>query len=194
MRRTLRKLAVVPIAVVTVLAGLLPAVPAAAALPPTLASWRVTISGTASRNAFTIDGTVTMHRTVTRSTTNGVNEIDVCLKAGFPAGLPSTGAIWYGSNSACFQVARANLDLAYVGFSGDEMTVRADGRLQALVINLWTGRPTVSTCPYSPTGGSAVYRINSDGSLSGSVRLQGYGGAFCGTSTYDATVRGVRTS
>jgi hypothetical protein len=194
MRKTSRKLAVIPIAAAALLAGLLPAVPASAAIPPTLASWRVTINGTASRVAFSIDGTVTMHRTVTRETTNGANEVDVCLRAGFPGGLPSAGAIWFGSNSACFPVARADLDLAHVSVGDDEVTVEADGRLQALHINLWTGRPTVTTCPYSPTGGSAVYRIDSDGSLSGSVRLQGYGGAFCGTSSYSATVRGVPES
>jgi hypothetical protein len=195
MRRTLRMLAVVPIVIAAVITALLPGAPASAVLPPAVASWRVTVSGTASGNPFTIGGTVTLHRTITRAgTTNGLNAGDICLKAGFPAGLPAAGAIWYGTNSACFPVARADLDLAYVTVTGNQITANPDGRLQALMINVWTSRPSVTTCPYSPTGGTAVYRVNTNGSLSGTLRLQGYGGAFCGTSTYHATVTGVRTS
>jgi hypothetical protein len=186
MRKSLRNFAVTA----AVFAGLLPAVPASAALPPSVASWRVTISGTTSGKPFTVGGTVTLHRTVTRAgTINGVNRGDVCLKAGLPAGRPPRGAIWYGSNSACFPAVRENLDLAYVAVSGNQLTVNPDRRFQDPATNVWTDR-----CSYSATGGAATYRVHTNGTLSGSVRLQGQGGAACGTSTYNATLTGVRLS
>ncbi|MEV4279627.1 hypothetical protein [Actinoplanes xinjiangensis] len=195
MRRTLRHLAVVPVVIAAVVTALLLGAPASAALPPAVASWRVTVSGTVSGSPFTVGGTVTLHRTVTRAgTANGLNAGDVCLKAGFPAGLPATGAIWYGTNSACFGVARANVDLAYVTVTSNQITAKPDGRLRALMANTWMKRSAATTCPYSPAGGTAVYRVDDNGSLSGTLRLQGQGGAYCGPSGYHATVTGVRIS
>lgn len=195
MPRTLRNLAVTA----AVLAGLSPAAPASAApapvAPPAVASWRVTIDGTVSGQRFTIGGKVTLHRTITRTgTANGVNRGDVCLMAGFPAGRPATGAIWYGSNSSCFPVGRANLDMAHVAVSGNQITVDPDQRLRKLMTSMWTARPSLSSCLYSPGGGTATYRINADGSLSGELRLRGRGGPHCGPSGYRATLTGVRTS
>jgi hypothetical protein len=186
MRKTLRNLAVTA----AVSAVVLPAAPASAVLPPSVASWWVTITGTTSGKPFIVGGTVTLHRTVTRAgTTNGVNRGDVCLQAGLPAGRPTRGAIWYGSNSACFPDGRENLDLAYVTVTGNQLTVNPDRRFQAPMTNVWVDR-----CSYSATSGAATYRVHTNGSLSGSLRLQGNGGASCGTSTYIATLTGVRTS
>jgi hypothetical protein len=165
----------------------------AAAAPPALITFRVTISGTASGNPFTQTGTLTLHRTVTTAgSTNGVNPLDVCLRAGFPAGLPAPGAIWLGSNSACFPIGRADLDMGAVNVSDSRVDFEPDGRLQATLINLWTARGSVVSCPYAPVAGSAIYRFDTGNRLSGSVRLSGYGGAACGWSTYSATVAGVR--
>ncbi|GAA4600702.1 hypothetical protein BJY16_003630 [Actinoplanes octamycinicus] len=167
----------------------------AQAAPAALATWNVTIDGTASGTAFRAGGTVTMHRTVTSAgTTNGVNPLDVCLRSGFPAGAPATGAIWLGSTSACFPLRRSDLDMAGVSVAGSRVTVVPDGRLQATMVNNWTARTSVTGCIYSPTSGSAVYQVNADGSLSGSIQLRGYGGAFCGWSTYSASLTGRRAA
>lgn len=177
------------------LVGLVLAVPAPAdAAVQSVASWRVTVQGTVSGRPFTQTGTVVMARPVARvGTNNGVNPIEVCLKVGFPAGVPSTGAIWYGTNSACFPFRSANIDMAYVSVSGSTVTARADGRLQATYLNGWTATSSIAANYYSPTGGSATYTLRSNGSLTGSVNLTGRAGAN-GVSTYRATITGVRTS
>jgi hypothetical protein len=183
-------------AAVAVIAGALMSGAPAEAAPVALQTFRVTIKGTASGNAFTQTGTLTLHRTITTAgTRNGLNPLDVCLRVGFPAGLPAAGAIWLGTNSACFPFRRADLDMGQVGVAGNALTFTPDSRLQATNVNLWTGSGSVTACPYSPGSGSAVYRFNPAArTMTGTVRLSGYGGAFCGRSTYAATLTGVRTS
>lgn len=161
---------------------------AARASTPT---YRVTISGTVSGRPFTRQAVVQLFRTGTRVTENGVNPFEVCLGSGFPAGRPETGAIQYGTNSGCFRSRGALVDMVYTAVRGNRFLTQPDGRLQATYLNNWTASNSIAACPYSPVEGATSYTITNQ-RISGSINLRGYGGAFCGWSTYRATISGVR--
>jgi hypothetical protein len=164
--------------------------PVSATLTPA-GRWQVTIRGTVSGWSFTRSATVTSYRTITQiGTTNGINPVDLCLKSGFPAGLPSRGAIWFGSNSGCFPYRRSYLDMAYVSASGTRAVVQPDSRLLATYVNTWTSSNSLAACPFSPASGTVVYQLGAGGTITGTISLRGYGGAFCGWSNYQATLSG----
>jgi hypothetical protein len=181
-------LAAIVSAVVTMTAVL--STPASAAARKVIV-YRVTIRGTASGNPFAVRGVLLLAPTVTRVTTNGVNPFEACLASGFPAGNPQTGAIRYGTNSACFRSRGANIDTVFARLRGRTYRTRPDGRLQATFLNNWTARPGITACIYSPVSGSTVYRLRNK-RVRGAIHMRGYGGAFCGFSTYDARIRGRR--
>ncbi|MER7207024.1 hypothetical protein [Streptosporangium sp. NPDC000239] len=157
----------------------------------TAVSYSVVISGTVSGRSFRRSATLVLRSTVTRVTTNGTNPVDVCLKSGFPAGAPQVGAIWYGSNSACFG-GTAALDMAYVRTSGNTATVSPDSRISASGSNNFTATGTLTSCVYFPTEGGASYTFRNDGTVSGRISIRGFGGYPCGYSTYTANLSGRR--
>lgn len=159
----------------------------AASLP----TYQVTVTGTVSGRAFRQVGTIVLAPTVTNVTTNGVNPLEACLKVGFPAGSPQVGAIWYGSNSACFSSRGANIDMVFAAVSGSTYVTQPDGRLQATYINNWTSSNSIAACAYGPVSGTTSWTF-SNTAVSGTINLRGYGGAFCGWSDYVATISGVR--
>lgn len=190
MPRGLRRLLVVPtIAMMMTVTSW--AVGSAAQAATILQAYSVTISGTASGNPFTRTGTLIVATTVTRATTNGVNPVEVCLNSGTPAASPDAGAIRFNSNSACIS-SRATLDLTFVSVSGGTVTVTPDSRIAATGGNVFTTRRSITACPYFPSAGSARYTFFTNNTVSGTIRITGYGGAFCGSSTYAATVTGRR--
>ncbi len=154
-------------------------------------AYSVTITGTASGNPFTRTGTLVVANTVTRVTTNGVNPLEVCLASGSPASSPDAGAIWLNTNSACIS-SRATLDTAFVSTSGGTVTVQPDSRIAATGSNVFTTRRSITACPYFPSAGAASYTFFANNTVSGTIRITGYGGAFCGTSTYVASITGRR--
>ncbi|MEV8633769.1 hypothetical protein AB0395_19130 [Streptosporangium sp. NPDC051023] len=154
-------------------------------------SYSVTISGNVSGRSFQRSGTVVLRSTVTRVTTNGVNPVDICLKSGFPGGIPDVGAIWYGSNSACFG-STAALDMAYVRVNGNSATVSPDSRISATGSNGFTPSNSVTSCIYHPTEGGATYTFRDNGTVSGRISVRGFGGYPCGSSTYNANISGRR--
>lgn len=165
--------------------------PPAIAASPTAATYDIRISGSSSNNRFTIAGTLSTRATITRTTTNGVNPIEVCLRAGSPAAAPSTGAIQYGTNSACFRSAGANVDTSQVRSTAKAISIVPDGRLQATFLNQWNARGGVTACVYAPVSGSITLKF-SGSKLTGSIDLAGFGSGVCGRSTYKASITGTR--
>ncbi|MBB4914227.1 hypothetical protein [Streptosporangium saharense] len=153
--------------------------------------YNVVIAGTVSGRSFRRSATLVLRSTVTRVTTNGVNPVDVCLKSGFPGGAPQVGAIWYGSNSACFR-STAALDMTYVRTNGNTATVSPDSRISASGSNNFTATGSLTSCIYFPTEGGASYTFHNDGTVSGRISIRGFGGYPCGYSTYNATLSGRR--
>lgn len=165
-----------------------------AARAAALVGYQVTITGTASGNPFTISGLMAIAPTVTVATTNGVNPVEVCLKAGNPATQPAAGAIQYGSNSACFRSRGANIDMVYAGLSDSlKYTTVPDSRLQATFLNHWTNRSGVTACIYSPVDGRTSYTFT-ETAVTGTIALQGFAGAGCGSSSYVASITGRRVA
>lgn len=158
-----------------------------------VATYQITIAGTASGNPFRLGGLFVVAPRVTSVTTNGLNPFETCVRVGYPAATPQTGAIWYGSNTACFSSRGQNIDLVYANANanGSAYATQPDGRLQATYSNNWTARGGITACLYSPASGSTSYNITGS-NVSGTIQLQGYGGAFCGNSTYIAQFNGVR--
>jgi hypothetical protein len=158
-----------------------------AALHP--ADYQVTLTGTVSGNSFRRTASLRLIPTVAKvGTNNGVNSIDLCLRSGFPAGVPEIGAIWFGSNSGCFN-APAQLDMVYLEETGNTVTMRPDSRIAATGANSWTPGSGVVACIYYPIDGSASFTF-SGASVSGSIALRGYSSPTCSNSDYRATVAG----
>lgn len=154
-------------------------------------SYDVTISGTVSGHQFQRSATLKVVPVITTvGTTNGVNDVDVCLVSGSPAAQPAVGAIWFGSNSACDPGAgSADIDLGYVTVDGTTITVKPDEKVAATLGNNFTSSAGIAACLYAPVSGSLSIRTDG-GSVSGSLDVSGYGGAMCGNSAYQATVTG----
>jgi hypothetical protein len=154
-------------------------------------SYDVTISGTVSGHQFERSATLRILPVITTAgTTNGVNDVDVCLISGSPAAHPAVGAIWFGSNSACDPGAgSADVDLGYVTVDGTTITVTPDEKVAATLGNNFTSTAGIAACLYAPVSGSLSIRTGG-GSVSGTLDLSGRGGALCGNSTYQATVAG----
>lgn len=165
--------------------------PAQASAARNAVTYGVSISGTVSGRNFQRSGTLILRDTVTRVTTNGVNPVDVCLKSGLPAGTPETGAIWYGSSSACIR-STASLDMAYVTVNGTTVTVVPDKRVAATFANNFTATGSLTSCVYHPVDGGATYTFHDNGTVSGRISMRGFGGYPCGNSTYTATLTGRR--
>jgi hypothetical protein len=169
-----------------------PAGVADAAAAQSEAVYEVTIEGTASGNAFSRTATLTVLPTVTDVTENGVNPHEVCLRSGFPAGSPEVGAIWYGTNTACFPEKGQALDLAVVAEDSDSVYTEPDPNMQALLVNLWTASDNYAFAfPYGPVSGGTDYQFSEDGMVQGTIELVGHGG-MGGTSSYSAVLSGVR--
>ncbi|MEV0609958.1 hypothetical protein AB0I61_26690 [Polymorphospora rubra] len=155
-------------------------------------TFRVTISGNAGGTGFTRTGTLVLGPTVTSVTTNGINPLEVCLSSGFPAGSPQVGAIRFGSNADCFPSSGTYLDVAYVSVSGGTVHIAPDSAIGATYINNFTRSSSITACIYTPVSGQASYTFYTDGSVYGSISITGYGGAFCGYSSYTASVSGYQ--
>jgi hypothetical protein len=165
---------------------------ATAAPAPDEIVYEVTIEGTASGNAFSRSATLTVLPTVTDVTENGVNPYEVCLRSGFPSGTPEIGAIWYGTNTACFPDNGQALDLAVAAEDSGGFHTEPDPAVQALMVNHWTASDDhLFAFPYGPVSGGTSYRFFEDGSVQGAIELVGHGG-MGGTSTYSAVLSGVR--
>ncbi|MDX3194627.1 hypothetical protein PV458_40045 [Streptomyces sp. MN03-5084-2B] len=153
-------------------------------------SWDVTISGSVSGTSFRRSATLRIVETISSAgTTNDVNPVDVCLVSGNPAGQPQPGAIWFGSNSGCAPGAgKAHLDLATVDVDGDTVTVEPVENMAATGGNVFTSSSSIAACPFFPVSGRL--RVTTDGDVSGSIEVTGYGGAFCGNTAYQAKISG----
>lgn len=158
-------------------------------------TYEVTLRGQVSGNPFQRAATITVGPTVASSgTTSEVNPVEICLRSGFPAGTPETGAIWFGTNSACFPTRGADLDLAIVSAAGPTVEVAPDSAVAATLANGFNAAGGVVACIYAPDGGTVTYRFGPD-RVEGTVALTGFGGA-CGavgtSATYSATFAGER--
>ncbi|MGI5327701.1 Hsp70 family protein [Actinomadura nitritigenes] len=140
-------------------------------------TYSVSLTGTVSGQTFRRTAQLQVMPTVTRvGTTNGVNPIEVCLRSGFPAGTPEVGAIWFGTNTACFPERGAQLDMTTVEMSGDTVTVRPDARIAATGLNQFTASGNyIYACLYQPVSGTMTVSF-SGGSPSGELDINGYSG------------------
>jgi hypothetical protein len=175
--------------------GASPATPASSADRQPIGVYTVHLTGTVSGHDFARDGRIEVRTTVTAAgTTNGVNPYDVCLKSGFPGAAPEVGAIWFGTNSACF-AATAQIDLASTEVSGSTYVARPDPSVEGVGVNGWTAQDGSVACIYVPNGGSATYEFHDDGTVTGHLDLTGFV-AVCGSigtqSTFTAELTGSR--
>ncbi|MGW5724084.1 hypothetical protein ACWEVP_48520 [Amycolatopsis sp. NPDC003865] len=157
----------------------------------TSGSYDVTISGSVSGHSFRRPATLRVVDTISSSgTTNDVNPVDVCLVSGNPAAQPQPGAIRFGSNSGCLPGSgAADLDLASVDADGTTITVEPVENIAATGGNVFTASSSIAACPYYPVSGRLRVTID-DGDVSGSIEVTGYGGAFCPSTSFDATISG----
>ncbi|MCR6484449.1 hypothetical protein M8542_16620 [Amycolatopsis sp. OK19-0408] len=162
-----------------------------AARRSTTGSYDVTLSGSVSGHSFSRPATLRVVDTISSSgTTNDVNPVDVCLVSGSPAGRPQPGAIRFGSNTGCLPGSgAADLDLASVDTDGDTITVEPVENMAATGGNLFTSSSSIAACPFFPKSGRLRVTIDG-GDVSGRIEVTGYGGAFCGTTVYDAKISG----
>lgn len=150
-------------------------------------TYEVTISGTVSGNSFQRTATLSFQPTISSvGTTNGVNPIDVCLTSGFPGAQPEPGAIWLGSNSGCNPGASAaDMDMGTVEVNGSTVEFTPDPNIAATLANNFTSSSGLAACVFAPTDGHMTVTVDGD-SVSGTISITGYGGAFCGNSGYEA--------
>lgn len=157
--------------------------------------YEVILRGQASEDPFERPATVTVTPTVTTTgSTNGVNAIEVCLRSGSPTATPDAGAVWLGSNSACFPTSQADVDLAVVTPSGAAVTVAPDSDLAATRINVFSAADSPGACVYAVSAGEVVYRFGPD-SVAATLEITGTGdacGPTGGSATYTATLTGTR--
>jgi hypothetical protein len=140
-------------------------------------TYSVDLSGTVGGRSFQRSAQIRVMPTVARvGTNNGVNPVEVCLRSGFPAGAPEVGAIWFGTNTACFPERGAQLDMTTVSVSGDTVTVEPDGRIAAGGLNNFVDSGSyIGACLYQPVSGSMTVTF-SGGSASGKIDITGYSG------------------
>jgi hypothetical protein len=151
----------------------------------------VTLSGSVSGRPFSRSAVMLFARTVDRvATTNGVNRAEMCLASGFPAGRPETGAIRYGTNSACFRSRGASIDTSYVTVTGSTYIARPDPRLTSTYLNTFTSSPGIASSIFSAQSGSIALRFGRGGTIRGTIALHGYCGGLCGETDYFARVSG----
>ena len=152
-----------------------------------------TAPGTVSGVSFSRTATLRIVPTIASiGTTNGVNPVDVCLISGNPAGRPAVGAIWLVSNSGCLPGASAaDIDLGVVSVAGSSVTYQPDVRVSATGGSLFTSSDNyIFACPFFPVAGAFRLHVGSGGNVSGTIDINGYGGANCGTTRYQARVSG----
>ena len=111
------------------------------------------------------------------------------MQSGSPAAAPETGAIKLGSNSACFG-GRTSIDLAVTGWTGNDYIVRPAANVTYTGSNGWNARTGLAAYIYYPTAGQGAFRFGQNGTVNGTLQLQGFGGGGFGSSTYLANVTG----
>ncbi|MGI5200650.1 Hsp70 family protein [Spirillospora sp. CA-108201] len=157
-------------------------------------TYSVSLSGMVSGQTFRRTAQLQVMPTVTRvGTNNGVNPVEVCLRSGFPAGTPEVGAIWFGTNTACFPERGAQLDMTNVEVDGDTITVRPDARIAATGLNQFTASGnSIYACLYQPVSGTMTVDLSGD-SPTGELDINGYSGpcqAVGTNTTYTASING----
>ncbi|MGW5049637.1 hypothetical protein [Actinokineospora sp. NPDC004072] len=160
------------------------AVPAAPVIE--LGEYAVVLTGTAGGRGFERPAQLSVTGTITATgTTNGVNEIDVCLISGFPAAGIELGATWFGTNTGCLpSVGVPDLDLAHTTVSGATVTVRPDTAIPGL-------NAFASTCLHQVADGAMEVTFGFNGRVTGTITARG----SCGNGDpldYTATFTGTR--
>jgi hypothetical protein len=185
-------------ALVLLLAGILPAVASATDSATDYAPvgsnvYQVTITGTASGNAFSRTGLVVMSRTITRTTTNGVNALDVWLTSGSPITSPQRGAITFASNNY-YIGSRSLVDLAFVTWNAatQTVTVRPDANTAAIGANVFNSSSGVLGSLYQIYGGQMQLRLTNGGTrVSGTIDVIAKGAYYYTQVRYQATITGI---
>lgn len=153
-------------------------------------SYDVTLTGYASGQSFQRSATLSFEPTIaTTGSTNGVNPLDMCLISGFPGAQPEPGAAWLSSNSGCNPGASAaDMDMGDITVDGSTVTFVPDERIAATMANNFTVSSGLAACIYAPVSGHMTVTVADDGTVTGTIAITGYGGAFCGNSTYEAEI------
>jgi hypothetical protein len=154
----------------------------------------VAIQGTVSGRSFQRAGQVyVLPGTITTTTTNGVNPLEVWLRSGSPATSPQTGAIWFATNNA-FLGSRAQLDLAYVSAPSGQLRidVKPDWRVSATGGNVFNALSGLTADMYQIFDGAMQVTFSSDArQVTGTVSILGTGAIFHSNTPYTATFSGT---
>ncbi len=153
----------------------------------------VTIRGNADGIPFQRTGTLYLLPTITRTTTNGVNPVDVCLFSGSPFVSPQSGAIWLHSNSYCVNTRGARLDMARVSMSraNSRMLVQPDPSISAVGVNGFNNSSGLLANVYQIFGGYQLLEFRNGGrTVVGTIDVVGTGAIFDSENHYRATLVG----
>lgn len=165
---------------------------ASAAAPSGSMVYQVTISGTASGNPFTRTGYVVLSSTITRTTTNGVNPLDVWLTSGNPLTSPQLGAISFGTNNS-YLGGSSLLDIAYVAYNGttQTITIQPDPSYGGIGANVFNSSGGLLGSLYQIYGGQMQLQLRDGGStIAGTVDVVAKGAYYYTQASYRATVTG----
>ncbi|MEM7271745.1 MAG: hypothetical protein AAF547_01585 [Actinomycetota bacterium] len=146
--------------------------------------YQVEIEGVVSGWSFRIPAELIVAPTIDPyAPQGGINELDFCLVAGFPAALPETGAIWFGTNTGCLPGNNgANIDMAVVSVGDGVIRAEPIEDLMSVGMNNYTAQGGITALLYLIQRGGIELWFEPDGSVSGSIGIRGY----CGPCNFGA--------
>jgi hypothetical protein len=154
--------------------------------------YAVNISGTVLQRPFYRSGLVRIVPTITTTTQNGVNPVDVLLASGNPGANPQTGAIQFMTNNA-FIGSPSRLDLAYVSYFPQYALLRSqpDSRIAAVGANIFNALSGITAQAYQIYDGYMdIQYLNGGQNISGVIDVVGRGLTFSSQNRYTARFSG----
>jgi hypothetical protein len=155
-------------------------------------TYSITIWGALIGGSFELAGTLR----VENRAVGGAAVTEVCVRAGDPIGLPEVGAIVLQSSSVCVGRTAPRVELGRVEVQGANVTLTPIASRVATPTTpgqTFTALADAVGCPMTPVSGQLRATFAADGSVTGSIKLDGAGPTACGRAGYDAQFSGARS-
>jgi hypothetical protein len=129
-------------------------------------------------------------------TTTGANPVEVIISIGSPAVNPIAGSIRYCTNRVLYKLLGASnvnslLDFSEVTVKGSTVGVTVDSGLAAAnQLSQFNARSGITANVFLIASGGFSFTVAQDGTVSGSINVQGRGYIFPGTAPYKASIGG----